>query len=93
MESDEEEDSELDDFIDDGPDEAEDYSKHIQDIFGYNRNRYANKTFFFFRSAQYVNRSFNRYRIESDDEDECMESSFAQQMKEECISTKIGNQV
>jgi protein SPT2 len=47
MESDEEEDSELDDFIDDGPDEAEDYSKHIQDIFGYNRNRYANKTFFF----------------------------------------------
>ncbi len=48
---------------------------------------------FFFRSAQYVNRSFNRYRIESDDEDECMESSFAQQMKEECISTKIGNQV
>ncbi|EFX69414.1 hypothetical protein DAPPUDRAFT_300972 [Daphnia pulex] len=32
----------------------------------------------------------NRYRIESDDEDECMESSFAQQMKEECISTKIG---
>ncbi|KAI9555841.1 hypothetical protein GHT06_018358 [Daphnia sinensis] len=69
MESDEEEDSELDDFIDDGPDDTEDYSKHIQDIFGYNRNR---------------------YRIESDDEDECMESSFAQQMKEECISTKIG---
>ena len=39
MESDEEVDSELDDFIDDGPDETEDYSKHIQDIFGYNRNR------------------------------------------------------
>lgn len=41
MESDEEEDSELDDFIDDGPDDTEDYSKHIQDIFGYNRNRYS----------------------------------------------------
>lgn len=41
MESDEEEeDSELEDFIDDGPDETEDYSKHIQEIFGYNRNRY-----------------------------------------------------
>jgi hypothetical protein len=53
MESDEEEDSELDDFIDDGPDEAEDYSKHIQDIFGYNRNRYANKTFFFFFFVQH----------------------------------------
>lgn len=47
MESDEEEDSELDDFIDDGPDEAEDYSKHIQDIFGYNRNRYTESFFFF----------------------------------------------
>ena len=35
---------------------------------------------------------FDRYRrIESDDEDECMESSFAQQMNEERISTKIGN--
>lgn len=35
----------------------------------------------------------SRYRrIESDeDDDECMESSFAQQMKEERISTKIGN--
>lgn len=34
----------------------------------------------------------HRYRrIESDeDDDECMESSFAQQMKEERISTKIG---
>ena len=40
MESDEEEyDSELDDFIDDGPDEANDYSKHIREIFGYDKSR------------------------------------------------------
>jgi len=37
--SDEEYDSELDDFIDDGPDEAEDYSKHIKEIFGYDKSR------------------------------------------------------
>lgn len=42
LESDEEEeeDSELDDFIDDGPDGTEDYSKHIQEIFGYDKSRY-----------------------------------------------------
>lgn len=34
LESDEEADSELDDFIDDGPDETEDYSRHIREIFG-----------------------------------------------------------
>lgn len=37
--SDEEYDSELDDFIDNGPDEAEDYSKHIKEIFGYDKSR------------------------------------------------------
>lgn len=37
--SDEEYDSELDDFIDDGPDESEDYSKHIKEIFGYDKSR------------------------------------------------------
>ena len=31
-----------------------------------------------------------RYRRIESDEDECMESNFAQQMKEERISTKIG---
>lgn len=90
MESDEEEeDSELDDFIDDGPEECEDYSKHIQDIFGYNRNRYTPKKVFTKNSGMTIT-SFYRYRIESDDDDECMESNFAQQMKEERISTKIG---
>lgn len=39
MESDEEEDSDLDDFIDDGPDGEDDYSKHIKEIFGYDRTR------------------------------------------------------
>ncbi|KAJ8675035.1 hypothetical protein QAD02_010821 [Eretmocerus hayati] len=39
--SDEEYDSELDDFIDDGPqDDGEDISKHISEIFGYDRNKY-----------------------------------------------------
>lgn len=32
-------DSELDDFIDDGSDEAEDYSQHIKEIFGYDKSR------------------------------------------------------
>lgn len=52
MESDEEEiDSELEDFIDDGPDETEDYSKHIQDIFGYNRNRCVTNTHILLRDC------------------------------------------
>lgn len=67
---DEEEDSELDDFIDDGPEEGNDYSKYIKEIFNYDRTSFRN-------------------RIESDEE-ECMESSYAQQMNEEKISTKIG---
>lgn len=71
LESDDEEhDSELDDFIDDGPEESNDYSKYIKEIFNYDRSSYRN-------------------RIESDEE-ECMESNFAQQMNEERISTKIG---
>ncbi|KAJ4452132.1 hypothetical protein ANN_03650 [Periplaneta americana] len=37
--SDEEYDSEMDDFIDDGPLEDEDYSKHIKEIFGYDKSR------------------------------------------------------
>lgn len=64
---DEEYDSELDDFIDDGPDEAEDYSKHIKEIFGYDKSRYKDM-----------------------DDDECMVSSFSQQLKEEFVSTKMG---
>ncbi|CAB0034218.1 unnamed protein product [Trichogramma brassicae] len=36
----EEYDSELDDFIDDGPEEGEDYSKYISEIFGYDKNKY-----------------------------------------------------
>ncbi|XP_055681027.1 protein SPT2 homolog [Lutzomyia longipalpis] len=60
-------DSEMDDFIDDG-DADDDYSKHIRDIFGYDRSRYRDE----------------------DDDDRDMESSFAQQMREELISKKIG---
>ncbi|KAG8225831.1 hypothetical protein J437_LFUL004760 [Ladona fulva] len=72
IESDDEYDSELDDFIDDGPEEGEDYSKYIKEIFGYDKSRYRGRDF------------------EDDDEDECMESSFSQQMKEEYVSTKLG---
>ncbi|GJQ65224.1 hypothetical protein Trydic_g7357 [Trypoxylus dichotomus] len=65
---DEEYDPDMDDFIDDGPEEEQDYSKYINEIFGYDKHR---------------------YRFEDDDVDN-MESTFAQQMKEEIISTKIG---
>lgn len=61
-------DSELDDFIDDGPEDEEDYSKHIKEIFGYDKSRY----------------------LDMDDDDECMEANFAQVLKEEFVSTKIG---
>lgn len=39
-------DSEIDDFIDDGPEEEEDYSKHIKEIFGYDKSRYVAKAVF-----------------------------------------------
>ncbi|XP_014256406.1 protein SPT2 homolog [Cimex lectularius] len=68
IDSDSEYDSELDDFIDDGPEEMEDYSKYISEIFGYDKSKYR----------------------DMDDGDECMESNFAQQMREEYVSTKIG---
>ncbi|XP_059609470.1 protein SPT2 homolog [Phlebotomus argentipes] len=62
-------DSEMDDFIDDGPEEgANSYSRHIQEIFGYDKSRYRDE----------------------DDDDKNMESTFAQQMREEFISKKIG---
>lgn len=61
-------DPEMDDFIDDGPEEHEDYSKYISEIFGYDKSKY-------------------RYMDEDDDH---MESSFSQQLKEEYFSTKIG---
>lgn len=60
-------DSEMDDFIDDD-DAEEDYSKHIKDIFGYDKSRYRHL----------------------DDDCDNMESSFAQQQREEFISKKIG---
>ncbi|CAH0561240.1 unnamed protein product [Brassicogethes aeneus] len=63
-------DSEMDDFIDDGPDDEDDYSKHISEIFGYDKSRYRD--------------------VEEDVDN--MESTFAQQMKEEAISKKIGIQ-
>ncbi|XP_029161346.1 protein SPT2 homolog [Nylanderia fulva] len=67
---DEDEDSDLSDFIDDGSDDnEEDYSKHISEIFGYDRSKY--KHF-------------------DNEDDTAMESNFAQQLKEEYISTKIG---
>ncbi|GAB0091401.1 hypothetical protein DMENIID0001_062420 [Sergentomyia squamirostris] len=62
-------DSEMDDFIDDGPEGGEDsYSKHIREIFGYDKSRYRDEDF----------------------DDRQMESTFAQQMREEFISKKIG---
>ncbi|EFN70132.1 Protein SPT2-like protein [Camponotus floridanus] len=62
--------SDLDDFIDDGSDDnEEDYSKHISEIFGYDKNKYKH--------------------LDNED-DTAMESNFAQQLKEEYISTKIG---
>ncbi|KDR23790.1 protein SPT2 homolog [Zootermopsis nevadensis] len=67
IEDSDEYDSELDDFIDDGPTETEDYSKHIKEIFGYDKSRYRDV-----------------------DDDECMVSSFSQQLKEEYVSTKMG---
>lgn len=58
------------DFIDDGPEEnGEDYSKHISEIFGYDKSKYRNV---------------------DDEDDTAMESNFAQQLKEEFISSKIG---
>jgi protein SPT2 len=68
LDDDEEYDSEMDDFIDDGPEEEQDYSKYISEIFGYDKSRYKHV----------------------DDDIDNMESTFAQQMKEEVISTKIG---
>ncbi|XP_063987292.1 protein SPT2 homolog [Diachasmimorpha longicaudata] len=62
-------DSELDDFIDDGPEGgAEDYSKYISEIFGYDKSRYCTY----------------------DEDVDNMESNYAQQLKEEFVSTKIG---
>ncbi|KYN22808.1 PREDICTED: protein SPT2 homolog [Trachymyrmex cornetzi] len=67
---DEEDYSDLIDFIDDEPEEnEEDYSKHISEIFGYDKSKYRNI---------------------DDDDDTAMESNFAQQLKEEYISSKIG---
>ncbi|XP_070154541.1 protein SPT2 homolog [Polyergus mexicanus] len=67
---DEDEDSDLNDFIDDGSDNnEEDYSKHISEIFGYDKSKYKH--------------------LDNED-DTAMESNFAQQLKEEYISTKIG---
>ncbi|KAM0734190.1 Protein SPT2-like protein [Formica fusca] len=67
---DEDEDSDLDDFIDDGSDNnEEDYSKHISEIFGYDKSK---------------------YKYLDNEDDTAMESNFAQQLKEEYISTKIG---
>jgi protein SPT2 len=60
----------LDDFIDDRTQEdQEDYSKHISEIFGYDKNK---------------------YKHIDDEDDIIMESNFAQQLKEEYESTKIG---
>jgi len=67
---DDEYDSDLDDFIDDRTEEnQEDYSKHISEIFGYDKNK---------------------YKHIDDEDDIIMESNFAQQLKEEYESTKIG---
>lgn len=68
-----EEESDLDGFIDDGPEEDEyskNISKHISEIFGYDKSRYTDN---------------------DDDDDAAMESNYAQQLKEEYVSTKIGS--
>uniref|UniRef100_A0A1Y1K459 Uncharacterized protein n=1 Tax=Photinus pyralis TaxID=7054 RepID=A0A1Y1K459_PHOPY len=65
---DDEYDSEMDDFIDDGPEDMQDYSTYIKDIFGYDRNKYR----------------------DIDDDVDNMESTFAQQMREDVRSTKLG---
>lgn len=65
--TDSEYDSEMDDFIDDD-EEVEDYSRHIKEIFGYDKSRYRHL----------------------DDDDDNMESTYAQQQKEEFISKKLG---
>lgn len=63
-------DSDINDFIDDGPEEdIEDYSKHISEIFGYDRRK---------------------YKQIDDEDDTAMESNFAQQLREEYVSSKIG---
>lgn len=69
MDDEDEYDPDMDDFIDDGPEDQQDYSKYISEIFGYDKRRYAR---------------------DEDDVVDNMESSFAEQMKEEVISTKIG---
>ncbi|XP_061773569.1 protein SPT2 homolog [Nerophis ophidion] len=43
-EEEEEYDSEMDDFIDDGDDEQSEVSKHIKEIFGYDRNKYKDES-------------------------------------------------
>ncbi|XP_031633961.1 protein SPT2 homolog, partial [Contarinia nasturtii] len=65
--TDSEYDSDMDDFIEDD-EEANDYSKEIRNIFGYDKRRY-------------------RYE---DDDISNMESSYAQQQREEFVSKKIG---
>ncbi|KAK4886568.1 hypothetical protein RN001_002839 [Aquatica leii] len=69
IDDDDEYDSEMDDFIDDGPEETNDYSRYIKDIFGYDKHK---------------------YRCMDDDDVDNMESSFAQQMREDVRSTKLG---
>lgn len=39
IDSESEYDSELDDFIDDGPDDTNEYSKYISEIFGYDKSK------------------------------------------------------
>lgn len=65
----EDEEDDMDNFIDDGPmTDGLDYSKHIREIFGYDRRKF----------------------VGMDDEEEALESSYAQQMKEEVRSARIG---
>lgn len=61
-------DSEMDDFIDDGPENENNVSGYIKEIFGYDKHRFRDEVF----------------------DDREMESSFAQQMREEYISKKVG---
>lgn len=85
---DEEYDSEMDDFIDDSGDEQEEVSKHIKEIFGYDRTRYVlpDSDYKSFRCM--VNRTkfalnFPRYKEESDYALKFMESSWRDMQKEE----------
>lgn len=91
-EDEDEYDSEMDDFIDDGGDEQEEISKHIKEIFGYDRSRWASLPCVlvtshvivkFYRTDFLFALNFLRYKDESDYALKFMETSWKEMQKEE----------